>query len=171
MQDETPSIDPSQWLHASFHRVYPSQMGRVVERNGRYYAITPDRLFDFLYSEDILTPIHLSAAEFYVTLYEVATSKSGYAKMMNLLHNMGAHQGGEKLPGFCPNTLIMLISKQMQNWQYAMIERICLQPVRLNDLVWVKKYENSIRDSFQGLGRAIEISVDIMKSRLQDSKQ
>ena len=170
MQDEASPIDYSEWLHASFHKAYPAQMKRIVERNNRYFTITPDKLFDYLYEHGVLTSSHLASAEFYGTLYESANKKNGYAKMMGLLESMGCNMGGDKIPGFCPATAMLLIARNMTKQQYAMVERICLQPIRANDLVWMRKCENSIRDAFQALGASIEISIDIMKSRVQNSR-
>ena len=168
LEDASP-IDYSEWLHASFHKVYPTAMRRISENNGRYHAITPDKLFDYLYAQEVLCASHLAAAEFYVTLYESANKKNGYAKMMGLLESMGVHLGGDKIPGFCPNTMMLVIARNMGKWQYALVERICLQPVRDNDMAWVRKCRGSISTAFEELGKSIEISVDIMKSRVQNS--
>lgn len=162
------TIDPSEWMHASFNRTYPLQMGRVQERNGRYYVVMPESLFDYLYGANIFTPSHLSAAEFFHSLNEVATSKTGYAKMIHVLENMGISLGGDKIPGFCPTTLMLIISQNMEPWEYAMVRRICTQEVRRNDLAWIEHYKHSVTQTFHKLGGIIELSIDIMKKRLKD---
>ncbi len=164
------TLDPSEWLHASFHKVYPQQMKRIKQENNRYYAIHPQNIFDYLYAENAFSPAALSAAEFYYTLNEVATSKTGYAKMIGLFREFGGDFGGQKIPGFCPNTLMMIISNNMQKWRYALVQRICLQPVRQNDMAWMKSMERKICEAFEELGHAIEISVDILKKRLDTGR-
>lgn len=160
------SLDPSEWLHSSYHKVYPFQMRRIREHNGRYYAIDPENIFDYLYANKILSPGALSSAEFFHTLNESATKKTGYARMFGLLENMGVSLGGDKIPGFCPNTLILLISKEMMPWQYAMVNRICTQPIRMADMQWMMALKHRISEAFEELGEAIEISVDILKERM-----
>lgn len=162
----TETLDPSEWLHASFYKAYPSQMNRVRQENGKYYAIDPQNLFDYLYEKGLFSPAALSAAEFFYTLNEVATSKTGYAKMMRLLAGQGCDLGGNKIPGFCPNTLMLIIAENMGKWQYAMVRRICLNPVRKNDMAWIGNLQHRIEESFDELGEAIEKSVDILKKRL-----
>lgn len=162
----TETIDPSEWLHASYHNAYPDQMKRIRQENGKYYAIDTHNIFDYLYERGILSPAGLSSAEFFHTLNEVATSKTGYAKMMRLLDCAGIINNGNKIPGFCPNTLIMIISQNMGKWQYAMARRICIEQVRQNDMVWIANIQHRITEAFDELGEAIEKSVDILKKRL-----
>ncbi len=164
----TETIDPSEWMHASYHKAYPGQMGRITEHNGRYYAIKPENIFDYLYSEQILSPAGLSSAEFFYTLNAVAGSKTGYAKMAGLLNDAGCTMGGQKTHGFCPSTLMLIISKNMLPWQYAMVSRICTQPLRQSDLQWMSSLKHRISEAFNELGEAIEISVDILKQRLHN---
>jgi len=164
------TLDPHEWLHASFHKVYPFQMKRIREHNGKYYAINPENVFDCLYEEKILSPGALSSAEFFHTLNESATKKTGYARMFGLLENMGVDLGGDKIPGFCPNTLMLIISKNMLPWQYAMVNRICTQPVHQSDMQWMRAMNHRILEAFNELGEAIEISVDILKERLDTHK-
>ncbi len=160
------TLDPSEWLHASYHKVYPFQMKRIREYNGKYYAINPENIFDLLYTEGILNHAALSSAEFFHTLNSVATNKTGYAKMMNVLENQGVSFGGDKIAGFCPNTLVLIISKNMTPWQYAMINRICTQQIHMADMQWMIALKHRISEAFDELGEAIEISVDILKARL-----
>lgn len=164
------TLDPSEWMNGSFHKVYPFQMRRIREHNGRYYAIDPENIFDYLYAEEILSPAGLSSAEFFHTLNSVATNKTGYAKMLGLLREAGCDLGGNKIPGFCPNTLVLIISKNMSPCHYAMINRICTLPVRQADMQWMKSLRCSISESFNELGKAIEIAVDILKQRLDNSR-
>jgi len=160
------TLDPSEWLHASFHKVYPFQMKRVREENGRYFAIDPENIFDMLYAAKVLSPGALSSAEFFHTLNESATKKTGYARMFGLLENMGVGLGGDKIPGFCPNTLMLLIAKEMTPWQYALVNRICTQPIHQGDMQWMMALNHRVAEAFEELGEAIEISVDILKRRL-----
>ncbi len=163
MNEET--VDVGEWLHQSFHKAYPFAMRRINECNGRY-KVTEQFLFDALYEREILTPSHLSSAEFLVTLHEVATSKTGYAKMLSIVQSI---KGGDKIPGFCPTTLMKLIINHMTSRQWAMSERICIKDVRSVDFGWIEQCRNSIRDSFDALGKSIEISIDILKERLQNA--
>lgn len=164
------NIDPSEWLHASFHKVYPHQMRHVRQENNRYYAIKPQSIFDYLYECGKFDAAALSAAEFYYTLNEVATSKSGFAKMMGLMREAGVDFGGNKIPGFCPETLMLIISSNMKMWQYALVQRICLQPIPANDIAWLGNLNHRVVESFEQLGKAIEISIDILKKRLDTNR-
>lgn len=168
-EEDFERIDVSEWMHASFHKAYPDQMRRVSEFRGRYSVHTPENIFDVLYARNIFNASDLSSAEFFFTLNEVATSKTGYAKMMSMLRDMKGINGGDKIPGFCPNTLLMLIARNMgPAWKYAMVERVCLRPVRPNDYGWIDKCQGSIKAAFNELGRSIEISIDTLKKRLEN---
>lgn len=164
------TVDPSEWLHASYHKVYPFQMKRIEERNGRYYTASPANIFDYLYSRKILSPGALSSAEFFYTLNESATKKTGYARMFGLLENMGIALGGDKIPGFCPNTLMLLISNRMKRFNFYIIQKICLAPMHVNDMAWIVDVHDDIAIAFEELGEAIEISVDILKKRLDNGR-
>lgn len=166
----TEALDVDEWMHASFHKAYPAQMNRIRQENGKYYAIDTQNIFDYLYERRLFSPAALSAAEFYFTLNEVATSKTGYAKMMRMLENQGIDGGGDKIPGFCPNTLMMIIASNMGKWQYAMVQRVCLNAIRQNDMGWVHKLGHRITEAFDQLGESIEKSVDILKDRLNTVK-
>jgi hypothetical protein len=166
----TETLDPTEWLHASYHKAYPAQMSRVKQENGKYYAIDKQNIFDYLYEKGLFGPAELSSAEFFFTLNEVATSKTGYAKMMRLLETQGIVSGGNKIPGFCPNTLMLIISQNMGKWQYAMVQRICSQDIRASDMLWINKLHNRIFEAFDELGEAIEKSIDILKQRLNNAK-
>ncbi len=166
----TETLDATEWLHASFHKVYPDQVKRIRQENGKYYSVESQNIFDYLYEKRLFGPAALSAAEFYFTLNEVATSKTGYAKMMRMLENQGIASGGDKIPGFCPNTLMMIISQQMGKWQYALVQRICLNPVGASDIGWINSLHHRIIEAFDDLGEAIEKSIDILKNRLNTSR-
>ena len=160
------TLDVGEWMHTSFHKAYPAQMKRVKQENGKYYAIDSQSIFDYLYEKGLFSPASLSSAEFFFTLNEVATSKTGFAKMMRLMESQGIDTGGDKIPGFCPNTLMMIISQHMGKWQYALIQRICLNTIRANDMGWVHQLGHRITEAFDELGEAIEKSIDILKDRL-----
>lgn len=166
----TETLDPTEWMHASFHKAYPTQMNRVKQENGKYYAIDKQNIFDYLYEKGLFSPAALSAAEFFYTLNETATSKTGYAKMMRLLEGQGIDLGGNKIPGFCPSTLMLIISQNMNKWQYALIRRVCLQEIRQSDLAWMASLHYRITEAFDELGESIEKSVDILKNRLNTSR-
>lgn len=166
----TETLDVSEWMHASYHKAYPGQMGRIRQENGKYYAMDTQNIFDYLYEKRLFSPAALSSAEFFFTLNEVATSKTGYAKMIRLLEGQGCDLGGNKIPGFCPNTLMLIIANNMGKWQYAMVQRICLNEVRESDMGWIHKLGHRITESFDDLGEAIEKGIDILKDRLNTSR-
>jgi hypothetical protein len=163
MQD---TIDASQWLNQSFHKAYPHAAARTVEHNGRYKS-TDSMLFDNLYELGVLDASQLSAAEFLVTLNSVATNKTGYARLLSIVQDQ---QGGNKIPGFCPSTLMKLIISNMGKRQWSQVERICIKEVRSSDMGWILQCKGSIQESFDELGKSIEISVDILKARLQNGE-
>lgn len=165
MNEET--IDVSQWLNQSFHKAYPHAMQHIEHgENGRYYT-SRKLAFDSLYLLGILNDSQLASAEFLFTLNEVATNKTGYARMLTMVQD---REGGDKISGFCPSTLLKLINQQMSMLQWSQVERICVSHVRANDLAWIQRCRVSTRIAFEALGKAIEISVDTLKKRLEDSK-
>jgi hypothetical protein len=83
---------------------------------------------------------------------------------------MQDQQGGNKIPGFCPSTLMKLIIGNMGKRQWSQVERICIKNIRPNDLAWLYKCRGSVQESFDELGKSIEISVDILKARLQNNE-
>lgn len=166
------TIDPTHWLHASPHKVYKTAMERIgAVVRGRGIVCSSRFAFDELYrwpeNEPILGGSHLSAAEFFVTLRQVALFKSDYARLREIILGMDGI-GVEGLSGFCPMTLYLHALKPLSRWQRAMIERICLHELRDNDRGWVIQCKENIRDSFDRLGEGIELALDNMRRKTEN---
>ena len=171
---ENDTIDVSEWLHQSPHKAYPFAMERINAKvHHRSILCSTQFPFDELYhmpeEDPILNGSHLSAAEFFVTLRQVALFKNDYTRLRELLVDI---QGGiiaNDNQKVCPMTLFMLIMRPLQSspQHRAMVERLCLQPLRTNDWGWINQCKQSIRESFDKLDEAIALALDIMKKKLE----
>lgn len=172
---ENSAIDKGEWLNSDDRKEFlkiRSGRGEIKEINNRYFCSTVfayDDLARFPESRPILDATQLSSAEFFTTLHEVISYKTGYQRLRVIAESL--HGGGGKMPhGFCAETLGCIIQKNMERWEYALCERLCLQPLRSNDWGWVILYKEGIRGAFDGLGKSIEKSIDILKERLENSR-
>ena len=169
---ENESIDKRDWMPKRDQVLTEARKGHgdVESRNGRYFCSTIFA-FDELYIKPVGDPVlnsaHLSSAEFFVTLNDVANRGVGYAKLKFIMSEL--HGMNEKIPGFCAQTLGKLIAMNMEKWQYSRCERLCLQPLKSNDWAWIIEHKESTRKSFDALGKAIEIAIDILKQRIDNN--
>ena len=169
---ENETIDKSQWMPKRDQVLTEvrKDRGDVNKHNGMYFCSTGfafDELYNTPKSDPILDSSHLSAAEFFVTLHQVATRNVGYQKLRLIISEL--HGGDDKISGFCPQTLSGLIFRNMQRWCYARCERLCLQPLRTNDWKWIIARKHETRTAFDELAASIEKSVDILKQRLDNT--
>lgn len=172
----TETIDPREWLHQHVHIAYPDMMkrlGAVVNEHGRITCASRfmfDELYRFPANRPVFDAAHLSAAEFITTLRNVAFERNGYSRLKEMIADLMHNSANGMISGYCPMTIYIWVMQEMTPVQKHMINRICFQELRTNDMGWVIKCSETIRQSFEKLGQAIEDSLDKMSKQIENGE-